>query len=1500
MNVIDEVGLPSFFESNMIHIAGLVVCEYNADHSHWNSNSSLGDWLQKHGIPAIFGVDTRMLTKKIREKGAMLGKLEFADQPLAKVEDPNLRNLVAEVSTKTVRVYNPGGHPKIVAIDCGMKYNIIRYLTRKGVQLTVVPYDHDFKKSPIEMDGLFISNGPGDPSMCKSTIEQIRSFIQVPVGGASASRYDSASGPGSRPLPVFGICLGNQLMALAAGAKTYKMKYGNRGMNQPCIDLRTTRCYITPQNHGFAVDSATLPHDWKPFFINANDGSNEGIIHQYMPFFSVQFHPEASGGPTDTDYLFDMFLEHVNGTPPGVTTIDSSLYLSRTRKHRKVLLLGSGGLSIGQAGEFDYSGSQAIKALKEEGIEVILINPNIATVQTSKGMADKVYFLPVTPKFVLEVIKKERPEGILISMGGQTALNVGLALEQSGDLQRYNVAVLGTPVKAVVATEDREIFSKVLAEIGESIALSYPATSVEEALKAANKIGYPVLIRAAYALGGLGSGFAHDDKELTELAVKAFASSEQILIDQDLRGWKEIEYEVVRDCNNNCITVCNMENFDPLGVHTGDSIVIAPSQTLTNSEYYMLRRTALKVVRHLGIQGECNIQYALHPSSEKYCIIEVNARLSRSSALASKATGYPLAYVAAKLALGHDLVTLRNSVTKTTTACFEPSLDYCVVKVPRWDLKKFGTRVDNKIGSAMKSVGEVMAIGRTFEEAIQKATRMVNPALSGFGPPPTFTASNLGGYMSPSPTNAPPAAEAPRSTVKSTEAVSAFSPAGVRDTSHVANTSFSSPSFVSTPSGGFADENAPSPKLKRFRQDNDDKKLRLELDQRLKNPMDSRLLDIAVAFEIGYPVEKVHELTKIDRWFLTKLHKITAFGQQLEGIKGGLAGLPTYSMKRLKKLGFSDKQIAERMGLSEMAVRRSRESAGIRPSIKQIDTLAAEFPASTNYLYMTYHGDEDDVEPTRDGVIVLGGGPYCIGSSVEFDWCAVSCVRTLRSSNIKTIMINCNPETVSTDYDESDRLYFDELTLERVLDIYEREGASSSQHHSSSSSAGIGVIVSVGGQIPNNLSIPLQRQGVRILGTSPIDIDKAEDRNKFSKLLDSLGVDQPPWRELSSLSDIRSFVQDVGFPVLIRPSYVLSGAAMRVAVNEEQLRSCLAGAAVVSPDYPVVVSKFIVNAKEIEFDAVAKSGKVLNYAISEHIENAGVHSGDATLVLPAQKLYVETIRQVKKISQAIAKALNISGPFNIQFMSRENEVKVIECNLRASRTFPFISKTFDFNFISLATKVMAGLPAKPGTFSLVDVEYVGIKAPQFSFTRLHGADPTLGVEMVSTGEVACFGVDMYEAFLLAIQSAGFKLPDKTRNILISVGTLGKPAILDCCQRLQRLGYNLFATEGTKKYLEETGGMSGVSEVHKTSSGKSPTATSLIQSRQVDLVINDPETGDREMVTDGYLMRRTAVDFGVSLITNVKNAVLLSYALEKVKTYHIKPIEEYLAIGASTP
>ncbi|KAL7556855.1 hypothetical protein ACA910_016326 [Epithemia clementina (nom. ined.)] len=1457
----DSNGLPKHFESSHIHIAGLIVSSYSWEHSHWNAQKSLSKWLEENHIPAIYGIDTRELTKKLREHGSLLGVIHanpvaiVPDIPKEKFIDPNKRNLVKEVSTEKVLIYGKGNSPSIIAYDCGMKYNIIRYLVEHhNVELAVVPYNYDLEKNPdnIPWEGLFLSNGPGDPTMCPETIHSIQYALQL-----------------EPPRPIFGICLGNQLLALAAGAKTYKLKYGNRGMNQPAIDLRNGRCYITPQNHGFAVDASSLPENWKPLFLNANDLTNEGIVHTSKPFFSVQFHPEASGGPFDTAFLFEKFVGHVRKEPQPLVLHDGLDYERKT--YKKVLLVGSGGLSIGQAGEFDYSGSQCIKALKEEGIEVILINPNIATVQTSQDAedafraADRVYFLPIKADVVMDVIYKEHPDGIIVSMGGQTALNVGVELWRSGKLQEAGVEVLGSPIPVIEATEDREIFSEKLKEIGETIALSYPATTIEGAVEAAKKIGYPLLIRAAYALGGLGSGFAANEEELKVMAAKAFATSSQILLDQDLRGWKELEYEVVRDTSDNCITVCNMENFDPLGIHTGDSIVVAPSQTLTNREYFMLRRTAIKVVRHLGIIGECNIQYALHPESERYCIIEVNARLSRSSALASKATGYPLAYVATKLCLGKNLVSIRNSVTKTTTACFEPSLDYCVLKMPRWDLKKF-SRVSNRLGSSMLSVGEVMAIGRTFEEVIQKACRMVNPSLDGL----EGEDSNL---------------------VDASE----------------------------------------------------------DLESQLKTPTDTRLFAVQAALEKDWTVDRVHDLTKIDRWFLSKLKNIAMMRSAVKEA-GSLEALVRENgasrFKTLKQAGFSDRQIARYLELpsgldGETRVRERRKSLGVIPVVKQIDTLAAEFPAQTNYLYVTYSGDTDDVttaehvsnlvpayrfslvekerfdspsefkrraraysvatknetlqEAKDRGVIVLGCGAYCIGSSVEFDWCAVSCIRQLRRDKFRSIIINYNPETVSTDYDESDRLYFEELSLERVLDIYEREGPS-------------GIVVSVGGQIPNNLADPLAQCGVHILGTDSKDIERAEDRKQFSDMCDTLGIQQPPWSALTSKDEAIEFAQKVEFPVLVRPSFVLSGAAMRVAADESQLRNFLDIAAEVGNDKPVVVSKFILNAKEIEFDAVANKGVILNYAIGEHLENAGVHSGDATVILPAQKLYVGTIRQVKRAASAIAKALRITGPFNIQFMAKGNGVQVIECNLRASRTFPFVSKTLNNNFISLATRAMCGLDAKPFKISLLDIDFVCVKAPIFSFTRLRGADPTLGVEMASTGEVACFGEDVHEAFLQSMLSTTFRLPNKNKTILLSIASdRFRREFEESAVILSKLGYILYGTPGTAKFYEDSSAIpiEVVSKPVSEADDGPGTALHVIKSGKIDLVINVSEGSTRrEEVTSGYIIRRTVVDFGVSLVTDLKCAILLAECFERgmgdgrFTPYHIGEFYKIPTVGWS--
>ena len=1066
---------------------------------------------------------------------------------------------------------------------------------------------------------------------------------------------------------------------------------------------------------------------------------------------------------------------------------------------KKVLILGSGALKIGEAGEFDYSGSQALKAMKEEHIKTVLINPNIATVQTSEGIADKIYFLPVTPYFVEKVIKKEKPQGILLSFGGQTALNCGVELFRSGVLKKYDVQVLGTPIQAIMDTEDRELFVKKLDEIEVKTIKSHAVENIEDALKAARQLGYPVIVRAAYALGGLGSGFCNNDSELKKLTAKAFTFSPQVLVEKSLKGWKEIEYEVVRDRFDNCITVCNMENFDPLGIHTGESIVVAPSQTLTNHEYFLLREIAIKIVRHIGIVGECNVQYAFDPQSEDYRVIEVNARLSRSSALASKATGYPLAFVAAKLGLGYGLYDLKNSVTKTTPAFFEPALDYIVCKIPRWDLSKFHG-VSRLIGSSMKSVGEVMAIGRSFEEAIQKGLRMIGRGAHGF----------------------------------------------------VGN--------------------------KEMRVD--------DIEKELEQPTDSRIFVIAKAFEAGYSVDKVHDATKIDKWFLQKLYNIHLTGKKLSRYKD-LRQIDKSLMQEAKGSGFSDFQIG-RLVLKDKndpdryadIVRQYRKSLGVTPVVKQIDTLAAEFPAKTNYLYLTYNGTANDINYEKDGksIIVLGSGAYRIGSSVEFDWCSVNCLNTIRKCGWRGVMINYNPETVSTDYDMCDRLYFDELTYERVMDIYELEAAA-------------GVVVSVGGQIPNNLAMRLNDANVRLLGTSAKSIDNAEDRHKFSAMLDRLGINQPRWSELTTLDDIHKFVDKVGFPVLVRPSYVLSGAAMNVCSNNHELKQFLQLAAEVSKKHPVVVSEFIQHAKEIEFDAVAKEGEIVAYAISEHIEFAGVHSGDATIQFPPQKLYVETVRRLKKISRKIAQELKISGPFNIQFMAKDNDILVIECNLRASRSFPFVSKVLKINLIELATKIMIGEKFKTPDKSAFDLDYVGIKASQFSFSRLLKADPVLGVDMASTGEVGCIGDDTSEAVLKSMLSVGYSVPSK--GILLSTGDgKQKAEMLEACQNLSRKGYRLYATGGTYRYLKDN--KIPTTEVFWPSEKKSPQAIDLIQKKGVDMVVNIPKNLTKTELDNGYKVRRAAVDFNIQLLTNTRlaSAFINAFCTMDMDEIQIKSWDEY--------
>ncbi|KKB47464.1 MULTISPECIES: carbamoyl-phosphate synthase (glutamine-hydrolyzing) large subunit [Parabacteroides] len=1068
---------------------------------------------------------------------------------------------------------------------------------------------------------------------------------------------------------------------------------------------------------------------------------------------------------------------------------------------KKVLILGSGALKIGEAGEFDYSGSQALKAIKEEGIQTVLINPNIATVQTSEGVADTVYFLPVTPFFVEKVIEKERPEGILLAFGGQTALNCGVALYQSGVLEKYNVRVLGTPVQAIMDTEDRELFVRKLDEIDVKTIKSEAVENAADARRAAAELGYPVIVRAAYALGGLGSGFCDNEEELDVLVEKAFSFSPQVLVEKSLKGWKEVEYEVVRDRFDNCITVCNMENFDPLGIHTGESIVIAPSQTLTNTDYHKLRELAIRIIRHIGIVGECNVQYAYDPESEDYRVIEVNARLSRSSALASKATGYPLAFVAAKLGLGYGLFDLKNSVTKTTSAFFEPALDYVVCKIPRWDLGKFHG-VARELGSSMKSVGEVMAIGRTFEEAIQKGLRMIGQGMHGF----------------------------------------------------VENKELVIP----------------------------------DIDKALNEPTDRRIFVISKAFRAGYTIDQIHDLTKIDKWFLQKLYNIIQTAGALESFSK-ITDIPDDLFRLAKVQGFSDFQIAraifkDKMEDGERAilqVRQDRKYRGILPVVKQIDTLAAEYPAQTNYLYLTYSGTENDVQYVGDkrSIVVLGSGAYRIGSSVEFDWCGVQALNTIRKEGWRSVMINYNPETVSTDYDMCDRLYFDELTFERVMDILELENPH-------------GVIVSTGGQIPNNLAMRLDEQHVNILGTSAKSIDNAEDREKFSAMLDRIGVDQPRWKELSSMDDINTFVEEVGFPVLVRPSYVLSGAAMNVCSNQEELERFLQLAANVSKKHPVVVSQFIEHAKEVEMDAVADHGEIVMYAISEHIEFAGVHSGDATIQFPAQKLYVETVRRIKRISKQIAKELNISGPFNIQYLAKGNEIKVIECNLRASRSFPFVSKVLKINFIELATRIMLGLPVEKPHKNAFDLDYVGIKASQFSFNRLQKADPVLGVDMASTGEVGCLGDDLSEAVLTSMLSVGQRIPAK--NILLSTGTpKQKVAMLDAAKMLARKGYSLFATGGTHRFLEENN-IPSTLVYWPSEEGKQPQALTMLHEKKIDMVVNIPRDLSAGELDNGYKIRRAATDLNVPLITNARlaSAFIEAFCTLSIDDIEIKSWQEY--------
>ncbi|XP_015336477.1 carbamoyl-phosphate synthase [ammonia], mitochondrial [Marmota marmota marmota] len=1330
----DELGLSKYLESDGIKVAGLLVLNYSNEYNHWLATKSLGQWLHEEKVPAIYGVDTRMLTKIIRDKGTMLGKIEFEGQPVDFV-DPNKQNLIAEVSTKDVKVYGKGNPTKVVAVDCGIKNNVIRLLVKRGAEVHLVPWNHDFTQ--MEYDGLLIAGGPGNPALAQPLIQNVKKILES-----------------DRKEPVFGISTGNLITGLAAGAKSYKMSMANRGQNQPVLNITNRQAFITAQNHGYALDNA-LPAGWKPLFVNVNDQTNEGIMHESKPFFAVQFHPEVSPGPTDTEYLFDSFFSLIKkGKGTTITSVLPKPALVASRiEVSKVLILGSGGLSIGQAGEFDYSGSQAVKAMKEENVKTVLMNPNIASVQTNEvglKQADTVYFLPITPQFVTEVIKAERPDGLILGMGGQTALNCGVELFKRGVLKEYGVKVLGTSVESIMATEDRQLFSDKLNEINEKIAPSFAVESIEDALKAADTIGYPVMIRSAYALGGLGSGICPNKETLLDLSTKAFAMTNQILVERSVTGWKEIEYEVVRDADDNCVTVCNMENVDAMGVHTGDSVVVAPAQTLSNAEFQMLRRTSINVVRHLGIVGECNIQFALHPTSMEYCIIEVNARLSRSSALASKATGYPLAFIAAKIALGIPLPEIKNVVSGKTSACFEPSLDYMVTKIPRWDLDRFhGT--SSRIGSSMKSVGEVMAIGRTFEESFQKALRMCHPSVDGF-------------------------------------------------TSRL-------PMNKEWPSN-------------------------LDLKRELAEPSSTRIYAIAKALEDNMSLDEIEKLTSIDKWFLYKMRDILNMQKTLKGLNS--ESITEETLRKAKEIGFSDKQISKCLGLTETQTRELRLKKNIHPWVKQIDTLAAEYPSVTNYLYVTYNGQEHDINFDEHGMMVLGCGPYHIGCECLFQACS-------------------------------------------------------------------GCIISVGGQIPNNLAVPLYKNGVKIMGTSPLQIDRAEDRSIFSAILDELNVAQAPWKAVNTLNEALEFAKSVGYPCLLRPSYVLSGSAMNVVFSEDEMKRFLEEATRVSQEHPVVLTKFVEGAREVEMDAVGKDGKVISHAVSEHVEDAGVHSGDATLMLPTQTISQGAIEKVKDATRKIAKAFAISGPFNVQFLVKGNDVLVIECNLRASRSFPFVSKTLGVDFIDVATKVMIGenideqhLPTLERP--IIPADYVAIKAPMFSWPRLRDADPILRCEMASTGEVACFGEGIHTAFLKAMLSTGFKIPQK--GILIGIQQSFRPRFLGVAEQLHNEGFKLFATEATSDWLNANN-VPATPVAWPSQEGQNPSLSSirkLIKDGSIDLVINLPNNNTK-FVHDNYVIRRTAVDSGIALLTNFQVTKLFAEAVQKSRNVDSKSLFHYRQYSA---
>ena len=1379
----DCFGVTKYFESTngKIHVSAVVVQEYCDQPDHWEMYETLGQWLRENKIPGMMMVDTRSIVLKLRDMGTALGKVLIGDNDVP-FADPNTRNLVAEVSTKT-RVTYGHGTLRILVIDMGVKLNTLRCLLKYDVTLIVVPHDWDITTELY--DGLFITNGPGNPQMCTSTIRSVRWALQ-------------------QDKPIFGICMGNQMLCLAAGGTTYKMKYGHRGQNQPCKCNLDGHVVITTQNHGFAVDFKSLPADeWLEYFTNPNDNRNEGLWHKTKPVCSVQFHPEGRCGPQDTEYLFGEYVKRVK---------ESKVKELVKFKPRKVLVLGAGGIVIAQAGEFDYSGSQCLKSLREEGVETVLINPNIATVQTDDEMADYIYFVPLTVDAVERVIEKERPDGILLGWGGQTALNCGLKLDELGILKKYNVQVLGTPVSVIAVTEDRELFRDTLLQIGEQVAKSAAVTSVAEAEAASKEIGFPMMVRAAYCLGGQGSGIVENVEQLRHKVEVALAAAPQVLLEESVAGWKEIEYEVVRDIYDNCITVCNMENFDPMGIHTGESIVVAPSQTLSNDEFHMLRSASIKIIRHLGIVGECNIQYGLDPFSHRYVVIEVNARLSRSSALASKATGYPLAHVATKIALGKGLFEIMNGVTKTTMACFEPSLDYIVVKMPRWDLNKFNM-VSEQIGSMMKSVGEVMSIGRTFEEALQKAIRMVDPNYTGFSVPARF----------------------------------------------------SGPDF--------------------------------DFMEHIRHPTPYRIFALCRALQEGHSVEELYQLTKITRFFLYKLEKLVRLHLLTTQLYyGKLTEMSRGFLLNLKAHGFSDRQVAECVDCTPGAVRARRVALDVMPLIKQIDTVAGEYPAAQCcYLYTTYNAQRDDVPFTERMYAVLGCGVYRIGNSVEFDYGGVLVARELRRLGNKVILINYNPETVSTDYDECDRLYFDEVSEETVMDILTKERVR-------------GVVISLGGQIVQNMALNLKKAGLPILGTDPLNIDMAEDRNKFSKMCDDLGVPQPEWISATSVEQVHQFCDSVGYPALVRPSYVLSGSAMAVISNKEDVIRYLKEASLVSGEHPVVVSKYYENAMEYDVDIVAHHGRVLCYAICEHVENAGVHSGDATMLLPPQNTDKDTMKRIYDSVTCIAEKLDVVGPMNVQFLlTAEGQLRVIEANVRSSRSVPFVSKTLGISFPAmmvsafLARKDQNLVPIKRAKMT-----HIGCKASMFSFNRLAGADPILGVEMASTGEIGVFGRDKHEVFLKAMLCQNFKIPQK--GVFFSSDVDSQTEML--CPYLQHLiqhKLKIYCSTQSAAVLSEYGIPCEVLKqrfelTDLKGDELSPYEEEVAKKEKFDLVIQIRDKKKdfvlrrctRATASPDYWVRRLAVDYSIPLLTEPNIVKLFCECMDlSPAAIEIEPFRHYV-------